>query len=145
VAQNAQVSRGGVLYHFPSKEALIEGMLQRLLKQFETILDEEMAKDSGRGQFTRAFARAALRVDQRTISASAPILAAIAYEPSLLEAFRKPQEAWQKQMEIDTDRTVAAIVRLTSFALWLNQIVSADSMSIEERERIVAYLENMAR
>jgi AcrR family transcriptional regulator len=40
VAKSAGVSKGGLLYHFPSKEALLEGMLAR---HFEDV-DAEVAK-----------------------------------------------------------------------------------------------------
>ena len=33
-AQEAGVSKGGLLYHFPSKEALIKGMIQSYLERF---------------------------------------------------------------------------------------------------------------
>lgn len=35
VAAAAEVSKGGVLYHFPSKQALLEGMLEQLMDQME--------------------------------------------------------------------------------------------------------------
>ncbi len=37
VAQVAGVSKGGLLYHFPNKEALVEGMIDHYLSQFEAI------------------------------------------------------------------------------------------------------------
>ena len=40
VAKSAGVSKGGLLYHFPSKEALLEGMLSRHFKD----VDAEVAK-----------------------------------------------------------------------------------------------------
>jgi AcrR family transcriptional regulator len=36
VAAQAGLSKGGVLYHFPSKRALLDGMLERLLDDSET-------------------------------------------------------------------------------------------------------------
>src|SRR5689334_4878280 len=38
VAKQAQVSKGGLLYHFPSKQALVAGMVQRLVGQFDDAL-----------------------------------------------------------------------------------------------------------
>ena len=36
VAERASVSKGGLLYHFPSKETLMEGLLENLLETIET-------------------------------------------------------------------------------------------------------------
>ncbi|MDD2706610.1 MAG: TetR/AcrR family transcriptional regulator [Verrucomicrobiae bacterium] len=35
VARSAKVSKGGVLYHFPSKESLLKGMVTRHIERFE--------------------------------------------------------------------------------------------------------------
>jgi AcrR family transcriptional regulator len=35
VAQAAEVSKGGLLYHFPNKEALITGIIQHLIDDFK--------------------------------------------------------------------------------------------------------------
>jgi AcrR family transcriptional regulator len=35
VAREAGFSKGGVLYHFPTKESLIEGMITSFLEAFE--------------------------------------------------------------------------------------------------------------
>lgn len=40
VARTAGVSKGGLLYHFPSKDALVDGLVERL--------DERLAEDIGR-------------------------------------------------------------------------------------------------
>ena len=43
VAQSAGVSKGGLLYHFPTKEALLEGMIER---HFEAV-DRRVAELHG--------------------------------------------------------------------------------------------------
>ncbi len=61
VAEEAGLSRGGVFYHFPTKEALIEGMVQRLVMLFDQALTEMMAQDpEPYGRLTRAYARLVL-------------------------------------------------------------------------------------
>ncbi len=42
VAREAGVSKGGLLYHFRSKEALIGGMIGRLIEGFEAVLGREL-------------------------------------------------------------------------------------------------------
>jgi len=50
VAKEAGISKGGLLYHFPSKEALLVGMLEQLLasarKHLRGIVDEVSAASS---------------------------------------------------------------------------------------------------
>ena len=81
VADAAQVSKGGVLYHFPNKQALLTGMLDRMLSDFRTSM---ATTDSGRGQVhahTMAFSNPPSRSDR---SAGLALLAASAENPELL-------------------------------------------------------------
>jgi AcrR family transcriptional regulator len=52
VAKSAGVSKGGLLYHFPSKEALLEGMLARHFQDLDSEVTKRLAsrerKTSGR-------------------------------------------------------------------------------------------------
>ncbi len=45
VADEAGVSKGGLLYHFPSKEALITGLARRLADNVEADFEKAMASD----------------------------------------------------------------------------------------------------
>lgn len=45
VAAQAGVGKGGLLYHFPNKEALIEGMSNQLLENFETAFEREIERE----------------------------------------------------------------------------------------------------
>lgn len=63
VAADAGVTKGGLLHHFPSKQALVEGVFQHLLEEFEADLEARMAADGdGFGLFTRAYIRSVFEV-----------------------------------------------------------------------------------
>lgn len=47
VAAGAGVSKGGLLYHFPSKEAMFTGLVQRLVQQAENEFAEARAVEGG--------------------------------------------------------------------------------------------------
>ena len=46
VAKSAGVSKGGLLYHFPSKEALLEGMLSRHFQDVDAEVSKRLARRS---------------------------------------------------------------------------------------------------
>ena len=48
VAKSAGVSKGGLLYHFPSKEALLEGMLTRHFEDVDAEVAKRLARRSAR-------------------------------------------------------------------------------------------------
>ncbi|QBD78961.1 TetR/AcrR family transcriptional regulator [Ktedonosporobacter rubrisoli] len=146
VAKEAGMSRGGILYHFASKEALIQGMLARFLEQFERLLAEDEANDpEPQGRFTRAYVRSSLKMDEEATVIFSALLAAIAYDPHLLDPLRAHLESWQRRTEEELDFTTAAIVRLASHAFWLNGLFAMNTFTLEERRRIVGRLEELTR
>lgn len=59
VSDAAGVTKGGLFYHFPSKQALIEGIFDTLTERLDADVDAAMARDpSPRGSFTRAYVEA---------------------------------------------------------------------------------------
>ena len=49
VARDAGVSKGGLLYHFPSKTALVDGLVERMLDGFEHSQALRAQADAGAG------------------------------------------------------------------------------------------------
>ena len=47
VAAEACVSKGGLLYHFASKNALITGMMERSMALVDAALEEELVRSDG--------------------------------------------------------------------------------------------------
>jgi AcrR family transcriptional regulator len=126
VAREAGVSKGGLLYHFPSKEALIAGMIGRLIEGFEDALGRELGtkKGGGGGRWSRAYARVSFAEDRWYLQVSAGLLAAVAQDPALLEPLRKGYEDAQRWAERDgIDPAVATLVRLAADGLFFAEML----------------------
>src|ERR1700748_1993101 len=54
VAKEAKVGKGGLIYHFPSKKALFQAMLERAIKLYTTSVQAALAKPSNRRNFVQA-------------------------------------------------------------------------------------------
>jgi len=120
VAKVAGVSKGGVLYHFATKEALVEGMLHALYDHFTDDLDTEIARNElGPGQWVRAYIRASTRTVEGEDEVLFGLLAAIATNPQLLEPLRQRYRVWQEQAEGDgLSPPLATVIRLAVDGLW---------------------------
>ena len=59
-AAEAGLSKGGVLYHFPTRDALVLGMVGKIIGEFDHDIEAEMATLQGPGRFTRAYIRATM-------------------------------------------------------------------------------------
>ncbi len=106
VAERAGVSKGGLLYHFPSKDALIQAMIARMVDAFNSELHAQIAKEPvGSGRITRAIVKVGfdhpkemLQKDERLRRA---LLAAVSSKPSLLEPVRANFKRWRNELEKD--------------------------------------------
>jgi len=93
VAAQAKVSKGGLLYHFASKEALVQAMVARIVGIAEQNFAVALAKEpAGKGRHARALL--CLMMDDKgpfltnVKNMAAPLLAATAGDSNLLNPVR---------------------------------------------------------
>lgn len=149
VAGEAGLSKGGLLYHFASKEALLSGMVDRLVELTEARIERSMAGDTGPGRWTRGYL-AACAVDpsgQDPLDRLATaLLAAGATDPGLLDRLRAQESAWNELSRADgLDATTASIVRLAADGLWMNDLFGIEVLSGRERAAVLKRLGEMTR
>ena len=118
VAAEAGVSKGGLLYHFASKRALIDGLLERWLDDFEA--------EFGAERLAAAYVRACdlSAVDPRKAASEFGLLAALIEEPQVLEAVRAATPAgWSACSPRSSDPVDAWLVRLAADGLWYSDLL----------------------
>jgi AcrR family transcriptional regulator len=120
VSDAAGVTKGGLFYHFPSKQALVEGIFDTLTERLDADVDAAMARDpSPRGSFTRAYVEAVFAdpVIGRESRAAALYLSALA-DPGV---HRLHAEWFARRLERHRDTDDAPtleIVRLAADGAW---------------------------
>lgn len=135
VAAEAGVSKGGVLYHFGSKRALIDGLLERWLDDFEAQLSGP--------DFAAAYVQASdLSTAGPEVTASEfGLLAALIQEPEVLELARERHAAWTERMLGGAlAREDAWLVRLAADGLWYSDLLGIAPPQGEDRRRLMRRL-----
>ncbi|GCE48297.1 TetR family transcriptional regulator [Thermosporothrix hazakensis] len=147
VAREAGVSKGGVLYHFPNKDALIEGMLNAFHEHFRARLNEELAKqDDTPGRWLRAFAQTSCNLSGYEPDFISGLIAALSNNPVLLESTRKEFLYYQQCAEQDgLPRAYATILRLAIDGLWFADLFHFASPEGAFRDEVRCLLQDMAR
>ncbi|MEH1845187.1 MAG: TetR/AcrR family transcriptional regulator [Nostoc sp.] len=116
VAREAGISKGGLLYHFPNKEALIAGMLQQLIDQKTASLKHELEQDDAPdtpGHWLRAYIRSYENHNTHSGAMQSALLAAVAENPELLKPWQEKFADWQRQIEAsELDPAIATVIRL---------------------------------
>jgi AcrR family transcriptional regulator len=145
VAKEANVSKGGLLYHFPSKRALLEGMVQHRCQQFEQHVQRHLAHETGPGRWLRAIIRASCEAKEIPLQEGAAVFAVLANDSELLELVRRHRRGFEERIEQDgLDAEQAALVCLAVDGLCFNELLGVGGPSPAMRQRLIARLLEMA-
>ncbi|QIE54423.1 TetR/AcrR family transcriptional regulator [Pikeienuella piscinae] len=131
VSDAAGVTKGGLLHHYPNRDALLRGLFEAYIARLEHAIADLMIADETRfGRFTRAYIRATLDpVAMESEPASAGVLSAFMGDPGL----RKRWYEWlasQEAMHAETDSALnLRIARLAADGFWFAQ---ADGVPLED-------------
>lgn len=155
VAERAGVSKGGLMYHFPSKEALLEGLVARTVAAVDEML-AEAAESTEPGAFTRAYLDATMPADPSEPAGPdepavhlgapmAPLTVAVAIDPGLLRPVREAYLRWQARLEADgLDPAAATAVRLAADGWWMAAVLDLPALSADVHRRTRALLDELA-
>lgn len=171
VAQEAGVSKGGVLYHFPTKNALVAAMMESDIAFWRAAVADCREAESAEGLLpeagrnVRAFLSASEGVCQRKHPqgkdiddeedkthwfATAPdlragMIAAVAGDHALLKRFRDEFAEWQTQFENDgIDPATATLVRLAADGLFFVDMLGLAPPQGELRREVLKQLLDLA-
>ena len=142
VAEKAGLSKGGLLYHFNTKDALIAAMIDRMIEVTEQRIAEHLEGDPAPGSWTRGYLRAStvddIPNDDPTGRLAVALLATAATNPDLMSSMRAYQDTWRNRLhEDETDPIIALIVRLAADGLWMNEIFGIPVLSGDERREVL--------
>jgi AcrR family transcriptional regulator len=143
VAGAAGVSKGGLLYHFATKEALVDALVDDWLDRFEADI---RAGAEGAG-WARAYAEVCCAAPTSTEDRATDValLAALVGDPARLEPLRRRYGAWQEQLVADGDDAAGAtLVRLAADGLWLADLLGLAPPQGELRRDVMARLTALA-
>jgi len=148
-ARQAGISKGGLLYHFASKEALLTGLLRRLADHIEQDFDSVLAaQPEGPARATRAIIawifdhpETACEEHQR---AGAVFLAVFHHDPALLEPIRALFARIRDRLRQDgLPPGHALAVMAASDGLFFGELFGMYKQTEEDRLAIRAALETL--
>lgn len=115
IAKAAGVSKGGLLYHFPAKDALVRALAQDILDRFRAdVLAALDPADTAPGRLTRAYVRASLDTSQDEVAVREAIalIAQLIAIPEIAAIARADAERWDTDLRADDlpDHVVTLVV-----------------------------------
>lgn len=142
VARAAGVSKGGLLYHFPSKRALIEAMAQARIAEVRVAMERHHEQNPENGATASYIASLDAVPDTHLDTA---LFAAAFEDPEAVAAFRQAWAEFQRVVRTATaDPTMATLARLACDGLWLTELVGLDVLEPGERAAVMARMMTIA-
>jgi AcrR family transcriptional regulator len=143
VAQSAGVSKGGLLYHYPTKDALLIAMLERHIEQIDArceLARAGLAADDAPGHL-KGHVLGLLRSTAVRAELGTALFAAAANNPSLLDPIRQRYaDSVAKLAAHPCTFSRAAIVTLAVDGMMMGDVWRLTPFTPEQREQIVEEL-----
>ena len=151
IAADAGISKGGLLYHFPSKESLVAGLCERMLDGFDRELESLSSADAEpRGAWTRAYLASTVTEEgvpaDNSAQLMAGILATLGRDSAHLEAVREHFARWHRRLATDgSDPITSTIVRLAADGLGLSALLGLPTVDPAESPKVIRALRELTR
>jgi AcrR family transcriptional regulator len=149
VAAEAGISKGGLLYHFPTKDRLVEALVTRSAENWRTCyMDAYGRTPAGPGRMARALLSHCLSdardwTDQLRHRSSA-VFAALAQNPSLIEPMRVVYRDLRRHITEDgLPPGVGETVAVAIDGLWLDWVLGLAPVDQALVVRVRGVLEDM--
>ncbi|MEV4099091.1 TetR/AcrR family transcriptional regulator [Nonomuraea sp. NPDC049649] len=114
VADRAGVSKGGLLYHFSTKEALIKAMVERLIEEFDALIAAQPD-----ATYTERYLGATLAAIRQGGLRRWAVVTVASGSIDLLAPLREAMARWHsEELAGEPDPVASQIVRLACEGLW---------------------------
>lgn len=154
VAKTAGISKGGLLYHYANKRALLQGLLEHLLSTRAGVSaqlaghkssDDDGANPSNAAAVVNAVIDADfdLPADERVMAQA--LLAASSEDPTLLAPAKAHLSHLFSALAADPSETEAQSILLASQGLQLLEMLGLLTLAEADRQRIRRYLKSRVR
>lgn len=128
VAKEAGISKGGLLYHYPSKDKLIQGLIQYYMEQFDKRID--------RGRWLSSLIEEHFNCDSVDTTCMIGLLAAVAMNQELLQPVRENRRELLEKIYELKDPTMGMIICLACYGMSFSNLFGIDVFSKEDMQRI---------
>lgn len=146
LVQESGVSRGGITYHFATKDDLLRALVEHDLElgiAAEAAHSQQLANDPGAALI--ALIRAWCEPDSERRRFIAGMLSAVAHDPSLLEPVREHHRRVHQHTVWDDGEIRRSVIRLAAEGLFWSEFFGCNEVPDSQRPRVIQALERLAR
>ena len=146
VAREAGVSKGGLLHHYPGKNALIDGLFEEVVDWFDSQVEDSLEPvETTPARFSKAYLKVVAAIDMSVPEERrlAVLMLMLSSDPHYCTRWNQWVEA-RLQRHAETDLTpFARTLRLAADGLWLSDLGGGPDSNPSVRREILAFLEHL--
>ena len=144
VASRAGVSKGGLLYNFPTKAKLMQGLVENYLNAFEQALEERTA-EAGDDSVLAAYIRLSADDCETPKPSATWMFSAIAEDPEFLTPIKAFKRQLFERLKGETDDLGSLLVCFLAIeGLRSMNLFESDVLSPQERRLLISSLLEIA-
>lgn len=147
VAKQAGISKGGLLYHFPNKDALIKGLVAYIFEEVCVNFHKYAENDSNKkGKWTRAFIEASKHDLEHNAALNIGVFVASLLDPEVSKNISDGYQSILARLEQDgINPLTATIIRLALDGLYYSQMLHIAPLDKERQNEVIQQLVRMTR
>ena len=101
VAKEAGVSKGGLLHHFRTKQALLAGLIDEWFEHYDASVESLLEAGDTPGRYTRAHIRATFAPDEDDLWSHPSVVTALLGVPEVQQRIDAAATRWRQQTDSD--------------------------------------------
>ncbi|NBU99028.1 MAG: TetR/AcrR family transcriptional regulator [Spirochaetia bacterium] len=137
VSKKANISKGGLLYHFPNKESILKEIFSNMLIRFEDKLNVSLKVDHS-NEWSVNYMKSTFEDLLDTQYQASGLILALATQPALMELLRDKYKEWDKQMNKTAPNSdILKILRYAADGIWFCEVLGLSKLSKKEKNKLL--------
>lgn len=146
VAREAGVSKGGLLHHYPAKDALIGGLFDQVVEWFDSQVEAALETDEAiPARFSRAYLRVIANIDMSVPEEKrlAVLILMLSSDPRCCAQWNSWVKNRLRQHRNTDANPLARTIRLAADGLWLSDLGGGPDSHPSTRSAVLRFLESL--
>jgi AcrR family transcriptional regulator len=144
LVRRSGITRGGITYHFPTKDALLAALVAHDLQRWRDCIADKRRRHDGPNADLLAYLDSGSEPDEETARLCAGLLGATSTQKSLDDPWRDHFAAHWRTVRASGDPALAAVLTLAVEGLFWMEVSGLQPWTADERARLVERLLAMA-
>ncbi|GIO25339.1 TetR/AcrR family transcriptional regulator [Oceanobacillus sp. J11TS1] len=141
VAQEANVSKGGLLYHYATKDELIKGMNLHVIAGFRKLIEKHVADGYSYHEAYLITTLDSLKKDSTLMGITTSLLASISTNRELLNLWREEYKYLNEKLsEEDYKLEYSLLVKSVCDGLWYSKLFEFGHIDQDDEQKVIDYL-----